>query len=443
MDDDDYPNFGNAYTGATLSNTNSASWNPALRPDTESVTPAATQNVEADDEDFFDRYQEPTPRKERIEPTTGSDFDEEATPVSPVKGQHISVEEEVHVTNATAEPEEIDMQPETIADVEAPVSHHDHPVDEESAPVSHDEDAAVFRPDETAEEQALGLEEHLPEVGDEAPPALAKPALDGLEQVNQEAAQEGIHRPEENYDYQGEVTEMENAIDESAEAPLMADEQPAPETGILSRAPTFEPQQNGFDDDMDGNVDQVPSETAAPHPVIERSFTTNFTEPPHKDRQESTTEHMQVVDQDWPAAGDDKTFGDLLDGQQTSEQERPQTEALSTNLSVEPPVQNEAIEPEWPANDDDTFGEIVNNSAVPEETHVSSNGTLDEIERPIGDAKQDEWSTSVNDTSFDALLGGSAQHRVEETASFDAENTNHAADEQWPDTDADDASTLR
>jgi hypothetical protein len=438
MDDDDYPNFGNAYTGATPSNTNSASWNPALRPDTESVTPAATQNVDADDEDFFDRYQEPTPRKERIEPTIGNADDEEAVPASPVQSQHISVEEEVLVTKSAAEPEELDMQPESTADVEAPISHHDHHVDEETAPVPHDEDAAVFRPDETAEEQALGLEEHLPEVADEAPPALAKRALDGVEQMDQEAAQEEIHRPEENYDYQGEVTEMENAIDESAEAPLMADEQPTPETGILSRAPTFEPQQNGFDDDMDENVDQAPPETAAPHPVIERSFTTNFTEPPHKDRQESMTEHMQVVDQDWPAAGDDKTFGDLLDGQQTSEQEQPQTEALSTDLPVESSVQNEASEPEWPANDD-TFSEMVDNSAVPEETHVSSNGTLDESERPIGDAKQDEWSTSVNDTSFDALLGGSAQHRVEETASFNAENTNHAADEKWPDTDADDA----
>ena len=317
MDDDDYPNFGNAYTGATPSNTNSASWNPALRPDTESAKPAATQPIEDDDEDFFDRYQEPTPRKERIAPTIGNDVDEEAAPVSPVQSQHINVEEEVHVTKAIAEPEELDMQPETIADVEAPISHHDHPGDEQSVPVPHDEDAAVFRPDETAEEQALGLEEHLPEVAIEEPPALTEPALGEVEHVDQEAVQEEIHRPEEHYDYQGEVTEMENAIDESAEAPLMADEQPAPESGIMSRAPTFEPQQNGFDD-MDGKANQVPSETTAPHPgMIERSFTTNFTEPPQKDRQESTTEHMQVVDQDWPAAGDDKTFGDLLDGQQT------------------------------------------------------------------------------------------------------------------------------
>ena len=445
MDDDAFPNFGNAYTGATPSNTNSASWNPALRPDTEPVKPAATQPAEKEDDGFFDRLQDSAPEETRIEPTTGNDHDEEAAPVSPVQSQHISVEKEVHVTKSTAEPEELDMQPETIADVEAPISHHDHPVDEESppAPQPHDEDAAVFGPDETVEEQAWGLEEHLPEVASEAPPASVEPALSGVEQADQEAVQEEVHRPEEHYDYQGEVTEMENAIDESEEAPLMADEQPAPETGIVSRAPTFEPQQNGFDDEMDGKVDNVPSGTTEPHPaMIERSFTTNFTEPPPKDRQESTTEHVQVVDQDWPAAGDDKTFGDLLDGQQTSEQEQPQIEVVPTNLPVEPTVQNEASEPEWPGNEDDTFGEIANDAASPEEAHVGSNGMLDEKEPRTDDDKQDEWSTSVNDTSFEGLLGDQAQHRVEEAPSFDAEDniehTKDAADDHWPDADADD-----
>jgi hypothetical protein len=441
MDDDTFPNFGNAYTGASPSNTNSASWNPALRPDTESIESATSEPSGGDDDDFFDRYQEPTPRKKRIGPTTENDGDEDAALGSPLQSQRISVEEEVHVTNSRAEPEDIGMQPESTADVEAPISHNDHPVDEERAPAFHDEDDAVFGPDETVEEQALGLEEHLPEITSEAPEAYAEPALD-VEQVDQAALEEEFHRPEEHYDYQGEVTEMEKAIDESAEAPLMADEQPLPESGLLSRAPTFEPLQNGFEDDVDGKVEQTTLENAAPHPpTIERSFTTNFTELPQKSRQESTTEHTQVVDQDWPAAGDDKTFGDLLDGQQTSEQELSQTEALPTVLAAEPPVQHHHSEPEWPANDDDAFGEILDDASIPDESHVLSNGALDEDGLPIGSARQDDWSTSIDNTSFDALLGDQAQHAVEETPSFDAEdnleNTKNAADEHWPDTDAD------
>lgn len=443
MDDDAFPNFGNAYTGASPSNNNSASWNPALRPDTEPLVPAATEPAGGDDDDFFDRYQEPTPRKKRIEPTPGNDLHQEAFVGSPVQSQRISVQEEVHVTKSTAEPEELGMQPESIADVEAPISHHDHPVDEESVSAPHDEDAAVFGPDETVEEQALGLEEHMPEVANEAPPAVAEPAL-GVEQADQAAVQEKVHRPEEHYDYQGEVTEMENAIDESAEAPLMEDEQPAPESGLVSRAPTFEPQPNGFEDDLDGQFDQIPSEATAPHPaMIERSFTTNFTEPPQKDRQESTTEHIQPVDQDWPAAGDDKTFGDLLDGQQMSEQETS-TEAPPTGEAVESPVQNQIHEPEWPADgDDNAFGEILDDTAIPEENHGLSNGALDEHEQPLGDAQVNDWPTSADDTSFNALLGDNTQQGVEETSSFDAgdnlEDTNNVTDENWPDADADDA----
>ena len=439
MDDDAFPNFGNAYTGASPSNTNSASWNPALRPDTEPSEPAATESAGGDDDDFFDRYQEPTPRKKRIEPTTVNDLHEEPGPAFSVQSQRISVEEEVHVTKSTAASEELDMQPESIADVEAPISHHDHPVNEQSASVPHDEDAAVFGPDETIEEQAQGLEEHLPQVAIEAPPAVEESVSHGVDQLDQEAIQEEVHRPEEHYDYQGELTEMEKAIDESEEAPLMADEQPLPESELMSRAPTFEPQQDAFD----GQADQTPSETPAPHPaMIERSFTTNFTEPPQKDRQESTTEHMQIVDQDWPAAGDDKTFGDLLDGQQTSEQELSQTEAPPTSLPAEPLVQNHMSEPEWPANDDDTFGEILDDAAIPEENHVLANEPLNEDGLQTGDARQDDWSASVGDTSFDALLGNQTQHQVEETPSFDAEdkleNTKAVADEDWPDADADD-----
>ena len=164
MDDDAFPNFGNAYIGASPSITPSPAWNPALRPDTEPEQqqdqteqheqPAIKQLPAGDDDDFFDRYQEPTPRKQR--PDTSSTV-QEATyqPESPVKTRRIRVDKE---QPAAAAPDGLGIQPETTHDAEAPISQHDLPTQDESVSAPQDEDAAVFGPDETAEEQALGLE---------------------------------------------------------------------------------------------------------------------------------------------------------------------------------------------------------------------------------------------------------------------------------------------
>ena len=409
MDDDAFPNFGNAYIGASPSITPSPSWNPALRPDTEPEQqqdqteqheqPAIKQLPAGDDDDFFDRYQEPTPRKQR--PDTSSTV-QEATyqPESPVKTRRIRVDKE---QPAAAAPEGLGIQPDTTHNAEAPISQHDLPTQDESASAPQDEDAAVFGPDETAEEQALGLEEHMPDVEDEAQP-------EAVEQTEQLVAQEEAHRPEENYDYQGEETEMEKAIDESAEAPLMADEEPTPIPGVISREPTFESQTNGFEDDLGLQNDQAspqPTQPASP-PMIERSFTTNFTEPPQEDPQEftaETDEHSQVVDQDWPAAGDDKTFGDLLDDEKVPEdqhlQEAALDEALPTETSSETPSFSQTVETEWPAgSDDEVFGEILGDGSPAED-----------LAQPLGEAPQKEqvideqWPAEEDDNTFGELLG--------------------------------------
>ena len=409
MDDDAFPNFGNAYIGASPSITPSPSWNPALRPDTEPEQqqdqteqheqPAIKQLPAGDDDDFFDRYQEPTPRKQR--PDTSSTV-QEATyqPESPVKTRRIRVDKE---QPAAAAPEGLGIQPDTTHNAEAPISQHDLPTQDESASAPQDEDAAVFGPDETAEEQALELEEHMPDVEDEAQP-------EAVEQTEQLVAQEEAHRPEENYDYQGEETEMEKAIDESAEAPLMADEEPTPIPGVISREPTFESQTNGFEDDLGLQNDQAspqPTQPASP-PMIERSFTTNFTEPPQEDPQEftaETDEHSQVVDQDWPAAGDDKTFGDLLDDEKVPEdqhlQEAALDEALPTETSSETPSFSQTVETEWPAgSDDEVFGEILGDGSPAED-----------LAQPLGEAPQKEqvideqWPAEEDDNTFGELLG--------------------------------------
>jgi hypothetical protein len=411
MDDDAFPNFGNAYTGASPSITPSPSWNPALRPDTEPEQheqlvqteqheqPAIKQLAAGDDDDFFDRYQEPTPRKQR--PETSSVV-QEATyqPESPVKTRRIRVDQE---QATAAAPEGLGIQPETTDDVEASISQHDHPIQDESASAPQDEDAAVFGPDETAEEQALGLEEHMPDVEKEAQP-------EAVEQTEHLFAQEEAHRPEENYDYQGEETEMEKAIDESAEAPLMADEEPAPVPGVISRAPTFETQTNGFEDDLGLQNDQAspqPTQPASP-PMIERSFTTNFTERPQEDPQEFTAEAAepsQVVDQDWPAAGDDKTFGDLLDDETVPEDQHSQEakldEAHSTEQSSETPSFSQTVETEWPAgSDDEVFGEILGDGSPAED-----------VAQPLDGASQkdqtidEQWPAEDDDNTFGELLG--------------------------------------
>lgn len=451
MDDDAFPNFDNAFAGASPS-INSASWNPALRPDTEQQPTERKQTINGDEDDFFDRYQEPTPRKKRIETPADDDVTEEAAEEaawgSPAqKKQSISVEDEVHVSKAAAAPEELGMKPETTADVEAPISHHDHPPEEDSAPVPQDEDAAVFSPNETVEEQAWGLEEHMPEVANEAPPAVAEPGLGGVEQTDQAAVQEEAQRPEEHYDYQGEVTEMEDAIDESAEAPLMADEEPTPVAGVVSRAPTFEAQPNGFDDSTDDQAGQPPAEPSEPQPppMIERSFTTNFTEAPQKHREEPTTEHQGVVDEDWPAAGDDKTFGDLLDDQQDPEQgqhkdtsvhERPHAPTLSAN-----PATSRSSELEWPtAGDDEVLGDIAGNTDS-QETHEPLSEASENY-RQQNDTADGAWSTAADDTAFDALLRNQTQEAPaalsSEAEDGQFERDQQKADAQWPTEEADD-----
>lgn len=408
MDDDAFPNFGNAYTGASPSVTPSPSWNPALRPDTEpeeheqlaqSGEPAVKQLAAGDDDDFFDRYQEPTPRKKR--PETSSAVEEVTyQPQSPVKTRRISVKDEEEVTTPA---EELGLQSATTADAQAPVNHHNQHTPDESALAQQDEDAAVFSPDETVEEQALGLEEHMPDADHEAQP-------EAVEQIEQQVAQEETHRPEEHYDYQGEVTEMEKAIDESAEAPLMEDEEPTPVPGVVSRAPTFETQPNGFEDETSLQNDQSSSNHTQPSspPMIERSFTTNFTEPPQEDPEEfsaETADHTQVIDQDWPAAGDDKTFGELLDDQNLPEDQglhqRTVDEASLINPSSETPASGQIAEAEWPAGDDDeAFGEILGNTSAAKETVQSLDGAAQKEQ-----AIDDQWPAEEEDNTFGELLG--------------------------------------
>ncbi|KAL1583061.1 hypothetical protein WHR41_08442 [Cladosporium halotolerans] len=429
MDDDGFPNFGNAFVGASPSTPvqNSASWNPALRPDTEHPEPETKPSPSGDDDDFFDRYPNPTPKKQRDDqsatqstsvaaggsPMQKEEVDEESAWGMPEQSQSISVEDEVSVTKTPAAPEEMGMQPEITADADAPISHHDHPVEEVTPTVPQDEDAAVFSSEVTAEEQAWDLEEHMPDVANEAPASVVQPAAKGVEQTDQAAAQEEAHRPEENYDYQGEVTEMEAAQDESAQAPLMDDEEPAPTPGNVSRAATFEAQQDGFAASLEGETGQIPLQTEQPqHPSIERSFTSNFTEPPHQDQEASTPVQRQVVDEDWPAAGDDKTFGELLDDQPQQAQGQGVVHDGKSKLESDPtePERSREIASDWPAGgDDDAFGEIIGSQSAQRNNTEHAN----EAPQPHSESENDGWGATGDDPAFNDILGAQAQKSLD------------------------------
>ncbi|KAM0714077.1 hypothetical protein Q7P37_011041 [Cladosporium fusiforme] len=450
MDDDAFPNFGNAYTGAspsTPTTSNSASWNPALRPNTESAQPESQQSTTGDDDDFFERYPDPTPKKQGVEQpvdeeaveeaawgpaTETEELSEEAAWSEPVHEQGISVEDEVLVTKAPAAPEDAGLEPQTTADVEAPISHHDHPVEEVVDTVPEDEDAAVFAPNETVEEQALSLEEHLPDVANEAPPAVQVPEPDGVDQTDQASAEEEAHRPEEHYDYQGEVTEMEEAIDESAQAPLMADEQPAPVPGVVSRAHTFEPFENeqvGIESGLEDEAAHFSPQPPEPsQPGIERSFTTNFTEAPQKDFGELLDDQSQVAQPeeaavvDEPEVDQDLPEETMLDESESSRAIQPQPAAQIDSLSEE------------------TLDDRANQEQPRETIEEPSSST-----HQIADNTNDGWSAAADDTAFGDIIGQQSQQEPVEQA-WPQESTHiedpisentHAADDQWPTEDVD------
>lgn len=228
MEDDDYPNFGNAYPtqGSTPSTDEQVSWNPALRPNTHHRRDESrATNV---DDDFFDRYPGPTPEKRRGLP-------------SEQEMEHKSVTQ-TNIGREDEQPDPVDTDIERV---------------DESTELSHAKLSVEDSPSDAPVEE----------------------------------------EPSTHYEHQGGVTELEDAIDESVQAPLIKDEQPLPTVATISREPTFAPEYE-----------------SNPIKSIERSFTTNFTDVTSSAK--PAQEEIEVSS-DWPAVGDDKTFADLLDGQDT------------------------------------------------------------------------------------------------------------------------------
>lgn len=383
MDEDDYPNFGNAFPSASSTSETTATWNPALRPDTEEAHAEAPERGAEEDDDFFDRYPGSTPEKKQ----THDEEAEDELSGSPIHRSSISVEHAVDVSQDPAAPEEVGMEPVSHADVEAPISNGE----QEAASGDLDNEAAIFTADETAAEQAHDLEIASPQLPAEVEPTVmhGEQSAESVRQTDYAAEAEEAHRPEEHYDYQGELTEMEKAQDESAEAPLMEDEEPAPTVGSVHREPTMEAQNDELDDSFDGPRSPAPKAKHAPQQSLDRSFTTNFTEAPKPEiEEEEEPGRSRAVDQDWPAAGDDKTFGDLLDNRAT-EQAAPE---LVENAQ-------RAADDGWGSTgQDEAFDSLLGGAQdAPRERSAEQEHTVNAT---------DAWGTTSDDNTFGELLGG-------------------------------------
>ncbi|KAF2722136.1 hypothetical protein K431DRAFT_284337 [Polychaeton citri CBS 116435] len=305
MEDDDFPNFGNAYPAATTHSTTSASWNPALREEkrnlnlaTETAAPAFDAQKEDDDDDFFDRYPKATPKKDvspKQDLQTAEDQEDPYT-TSPLKERKrsISVNHSIEVRSEPAPLNSVESAPITISEVEGPISRSGSglidSIDEQ------DDEDAVFGVEESAQQQDKHLEEVMPsaQLEKQLPSEGVQEIDHGLldQHVNDIQSQAAL------YEHQSESTELEEAQVESEHAPLIQDEQPPPTPGLASRVQT-----GGL-----GTVSNTQTRVD-PHPSLDRAFTSDFTDQPQAPLETAEP----TVDEAWPAAGDDATFGDLLD----------------------------------------------------------------------------------------------------------------------------------
>ncbi|KAI6815849.1 hypothetical protein KC340_g13661 [Hortaea werneckii] len=462
MDDDDYPQFDNAFPSSTTTPKPSSSssppvpaspaatWNPAFRANAEhddaSTKPPAlassTAQDENDDDDFFDRYPDATPKKPAAAPPASAD------PVDDERRHSISIEHIVDVRHSTATPNDSAQGPHHEAKVEGPWTANreegqDDEQDTEDAhsdsragqeqPSQHpqggqDPETEVFRgPDESVKEQQADLESYSPQVPAEATQTLE----DATEPTEHPSAQPGPEleapestlledqHPEDHYEHQGAVPEMEAAQDEEPDAPLLEDEEAPPTPGNISREPTFGMETGSSFDSPARNDDS--HETA--HAPIQRSFTSNFTEVPEVDRKRENTQTASIPedpadheewppavhnDEEWPAAGDDKTFGELLDdGEARGEQ---------NVIPRERPKSNHSGAQNWPSAEDggeeDDFSQLLGagtDGASPERELAQDAAAqgLEDVAAPDGAAesaaaKKEEdlaaaWSAALDD----------------------------------------------
>ncbi|KAK0859903.1 vesicle coat component [Friedmanniomyces endolithicus] len=421
MDEEEpYPNFTAAYpTTATDASPQITSWNPAHRPNDSTVERVLTREsggtapADSDDE-FFERYPGATPKKQpphqssvpeevaEDEEDEAEDDEDEAEDDSEDEmddeveagydGRHrgsISVHHAVDVRHHDASREELARGATSSAQAEGPIQQH---LDEDAEEEGEDDEAHVFGgPDESVAEQERELEHFMPEQNREEPDVAMQQSeaqqLHHTSTPSTQAAPAPLPHPEQLYEHQGEMTEMELALDEEPDAPLLDDEEAPPtierDTAEMeARSPT----------------QRVPAKAkAAPPRGINRSFTTNFVEAPAGSQSQEQREEAggdEGAREEWPqsSAEDDATFGELLGDDEPTrglvEESAGDDRAFGESLDDEPPG---AVEEES-ASEDKTFGELLGDEA--------STATMPEGESAI------PWSATGGDDAFSQLLDG-------------------------------------
>ncbi|KAJ9622265.1 vesicle coat component [Taxawa tesnikishii (nom. ined.)] len=267
MDSPGGPDFGYAWGGGG----GGATWNPALRPEDDAdlarrqsiaslaaaeATPAHTQATEtADDDDFFDRYPDATPKRPQ---TYSHDVPYTIEPAPPSRMPNLEPQQETvrylvdpFSTRTYAEAQDVEEdaahadKTQAEANTFTAVSQAEH----SDAPLEHQN---VFTP--TIESWELGEtspyhERQIHQLSDDAEdhsdpevdPSTGEPFTQGdavSENTNQAQAPETTKdiaaldgASHDQYEHQGDDTAADKAVDESPSAPLLEDEQPAPTPG--------------------------------------------------------------------------------------------------------------------------------------------------------------------------------------------------------------------
>ncbi|KAK4505398.1 hypothetical protein PRZ48_003361 [Zasmidium cellare] len=373
MSDDEYPNFGSAWTSTSAAApppSDSASWNPAFRPNSDRGHARNTSTTSNDD--FFDRYPGPTPEKARRQQheTLEEQDEEDASPRR--RQSSISVSYAIEQRFEAASEDSAMRIPGTESDAEGPVSRRDSStVTDLDVPrigdIEGDDEDPIFEPNESVEEQKEHLSAHMPEPIFIGTPGMTTPLV-----TDDDFTKElGSIQPGTGYEHQGETLDMEEAVDEAPSAPLLDDPEEEPTLEPLQRESTMRPVNEesvlaGFDGAPAPGQPVPKAKPQLGH--IDRSFTTNFTElqtPVDDTRIEEPVSQAPVSD-DWPAAGDDKTFGELLGDENIPV-------ATTQDRAAEVPHSNTAADDGWGSTaDDDAFGELLGQpKAVAHETTTS------------------------------------------------------------------------
>ncbi|KAK5765935.1 vesicle coat component [Elasticomyces elasticus] len=426
-----FPNFGNAYpTSATDSGTKSASWNPALRSHNQEADLERVKTRESDgDDEFFERYPDATPKKSGIQQADAAededDEDEEDEDIDEdfrddvMRRGSIAVERRLDISSNLASPEDLARGARSSFEVEAPIRKHAHDSEEGVAAVtpavrdeeaagygmgdeSEDEEKEVFKgPDESREEQERDLADYMPE-------EYAHEAED-VRPRSHDSTEDPMAHPEDTYEHQGEVTELEAAIDEEPHAPLLEDEEALP-TAEDARVPLLQDDHDEEDDEDDeddaASPTQSPSRSRAAPPGIDRSFTTNFTEPPQPSEKSRELESMQ--EETRPSTGDDETFGELLGDAPPShapaKQDAPDDQTFGHLLGDE----RSEVAPQdnlWSAtkDDEDPFAQLAN-SQQPQQSVEADGAAETTLLGGDGDDLSAAWQAALDD---DELLDDS------------------------------------